>query len=343
MTNLSSIDKNYCPSNFAENQVLDSVPGIMKAGRIFLKFSEVLVDHSKNSARNGGMIRSHIENLKYSFADGVNLREPLPIVEELPEPVLDKATGEWKQYQLIDGFNRFNALTDLGITGYWFDNVILGADGVSEEFSRKTLAGAANAHPPKLESNENDIWKLTSELVDEGLVKNDFNHIKDYIKTYFKLKGSTLTRVVEKVASAKNTPKTFKLYSQGMLKKGLKALGVFSHGVFDPRRKKHGWSALEGYEVDAVWNAIAKYYDSNKKSYIFAHVKLPDDNRDLETRRQDFEDTFLLRMEQLIHTCEFYKKTGKLPFEFIGFLPQDKFEPSDQIIAPSDVYKQKEI
>lgn len=337
---LKNIDKDFDPSLFRHNTAIITVPGVELSRREFIKMIEILVDHDKNSGRNGGYNSSHKEDLKYSYGSGVDINQPLMIVEELEDPILDKSDGEIKRYQLIDGFNRFNALDDLGIEQFWFDVVVVGVNGHSANFCRKTLSGASNAHPPMLNSNENDIWKLVSELIAAGDIVNDESAIKEYLKVYMKLKGSTLTKVTNLITSTNNTPQTFKLYSKGMLKKGLKALGVVTHGAYDIGRGKHGWSTLEGYDVDTFWNAIAKFHDKGEYSYTVGHTKLPDADG-VGVTREYMEESFLNRAAQLKSVCENYKKTGEIPLEFIGFLPQDQHENRNELISPTNSFVSK--
>lgn len=334
---LKDINKDFDSSLFIPNHAISDVPGVKLERREFIKMKEVLLDHDKNSGRIGGYNSSHKEDLKYSFGINIDLSQPLLIVEELDEPYLDKSDGEYKRFQLIDGFNRFNALDELGVDGYYFDVVKVGLDGHKANFCRKTLAGASNAHPPKLNSNENDIWKLVSELISNNDLANDEITIKDYLKTYMKLKGSMLTKVTNLITSTNNTPQTFKLYSKGLLKKGLKALGVVTHGAFDIGRGKHGWSTLEGYDVDTFWNAISKFHEKGEYSYTVGHTKLPDADG-VGATREYMEDSFLFRAEQLKSVCEHYKKTGEIPLEFIGFLPQDQHENRNELIPPTKTF-----
>ena len=118
-----------------------------------------------------------------------------------------------------------------------------------------------------------------------------------------------------------------------LIKNGLKALNIVSHGNYDIETQKHGWTCLEGYEADTCMNAIAKYHATKGESYIVGHTKLPNHKSGLLDRRLKMQETFDEKKEQLISVCEFYNKHGRLPFDLVGFLPQDNnTEPKNEIV-----------
>lgn len=315
-------------SSFVENINL-TVPGVKKIDRRFLELTKILANSKDNAVRDGGTDSTLVEDLKTSFLSRILFNEFLPIVEVLPIPK-KWDDGEMKHYKVVDGYNRINTLRELGYTHYWFD--VVEFDPRQYNLARTTLALTSNSHAPSKSSNDKDIFNAVVLLVNGGDLRKDFDVIKNYIKKTCKIRSDRAHKLADKVATHVGAPSRFISWTPAMIKNDVGALDICSHGNIDMYRSKHGWTTLEGYEPDTIMNAIAAFAKDGTESYIVGHVKTPDSKNNLLSRRQNMIATFEEKKKAIIKLIEHYNKTGKLPFELIGFLPQDIDEPSDEMI-----------
>lgn len=326
MTNML-VDENS-GSQFVQNINLAS-SGITKVDRRFIELNKILANSKENTARDGGTDSSLVEELKNSFASGIRYNEFLPIVEVMTIPK-KWDDGEMKHYNLVDGYNRVNMLKDSGYTHYWFD--VVEFDTKDYLLNRTTLALGSNAHAPSKSSNDKDIFNSVTILVNNGALPKDFDAVKKYIKKTCKVRADRAHRLADKICTHVGAPTRFVAWTPAMIRNDVVGLGVYSHGNLDPVREKYGWTTLEGYEPDTIMNAIVKYDQTKTRSYIVGHVKAPDSKNNLHSKRQNMIATFEEKKKALISVIEHYNRTKELPFELIGFLPQDVDEPSNQMI-----------
>ena len=170
-----------------------------------------------------------------------------------------------------------------------------------------------NAPVPKVPSSDNDLFTAVTGLVDHGHIPKDFEKIKKYIREVAKVPPARAHTIADKVATATGVPNTLFIWSASMIKTDTKSLGIMSHGKYDARRSKHGWTVLEGYEPDAVMNAIAKFSETGKASYFVRHTKLPDNANNLDDRRLRVKNNIEDRKAQLIALCEYYAEHKEWP------------------------------
>ena len=315
-------------SRFVENINL-TLSGVQKIDRRLIELSRILADSKKNEARDGGTDPTLVEELKNSFSSGILYNEFLPIIEVMliPKKWND---GEMKHYQLVDGYNRINALKELGYTHYWFD--VVEFDSKQYNLSRTTLALTSNSHAPSKSSNDKDIFNAVVLLVKGGDLKRDFDVIKKYIKKTCRVRNDRAHRLADKIATHVGAPSRFVSWTPAMIKNDVGALEICSHGNLDVERNKYGWTTLEGYEPDTIMNAIAAFAKDGTESYIVGHVKTPDSKNNLIKKRQNMIANFEERKNAIIRLIDHYNETGRLPFELIGFLPQDIDENSKEMI-----------
>lgn len=318
-------------NRFYENPSLTSTKGVRKVGRLWLNLKDIRVEPVDNVVRFGGTDSKLVEELKFSFRSSIRYNEFLPIVKKLAvnKPGLD---GDVKFYELVDGYNRITALQDLGYTHYWFDVADFGHDGVDSVLAQTSLAITMNAPVPKVSSSDKDLFNAVTNLVDKGLIENDFIKIKQYIRDTAKLTPARADKIANQVAKASGAPNIIYIWTGKMIKKDVGTLGIKSEGKYDSSRGKHGWTSLEGYETEAVFNTLNKLRDTGETSYIVGHTKLPDDNNDLKDRRHNVLKNIEDRRKSLLAFVEYYNKYGRLPFDFIGFLPQDQNEDRTKLV-----------
>lgn len=331
MLHLSNISGNSEEGKlFPQNHLVSTgqAKGVRVIGRKFIRFDQIRSDASDNPVRLGGTNYSIQNELKFSMMRGIHTSEDLPAVEKIAVP--SKHTdGNVKYYVLRDGFTRLEALKELGAKGYWFDIVEF-----DNELSRISFSLASNNHLPSGSSKDDDIYKSVEHLVASKLLTNDFLTIKEYIMKICGLTPARAHKIADQIGNSTGAKPTVWTWKQSAIKDLSQnhELGIKSHGNYDPKRKMYGWTVLEGYEADAIANAIAKF-NADKldglgtgQSYFVAHTKLPNSNGDLDEKRKAMKRSFDKRFSDLIALCEHYKETGKIPFELIGFLPQTSDE-----------------
>jgi len=306
------------------------IKGLKFVERKCIDLDDILVDSQNNKARYSNVDPGNVENLRYSYLDGIRYNEPLPILEKLK--VSKKYDdGNMKFYELLDGFNRITALKSLGVTKYWFDIVEFDPTQCDVYLARTTLSLLSNAHPPRAPSSEADIITAVSNLVSNGHLENDVSIITDYLKKFWKQKGaSKLANLVAARTGAKAS--NIYIWSSPMIKNDTYVLGISTHGNVDHTNGMHGWTCLESYEKDTIMNVVGKYYETGRKSYIVGHTKLPESTRDLQERRNRMKETIEFKLEQMVKFCEYYHANGKFPVEFLGFLPQSEDEDRTKIV-----------
>jgi hypothetical protein len=94
-------------------------------------------------------------------------------------------------------------------------------------------------------------------------------------------------------------------------------------GDFDFKRKKSGWSVLEGYEYEFLINATKHFAEKGIESYFTIHTKSPTESYSINDRRKKMKDQFKSLENSLIKVFEYYSKNGKFPWHIEGALPQD--------------------
>lgn len=330
---MQDLIKNTKSTDFPVNKKIQKARGIKFVERKRINLDDILIDNSNNPARYGGFSPWLVNSLSDSFVSGIRYDQNLPILELLEAVIPGSATndGMKKVYRPVDGYNRITALKGLGVTEYWFD--IVHADNLE---SKVLFALDCNDHAPSKRSNEADIQHSMELLVRDGVINNDFDDIRDYINNHCYVSNTLATRIANKVATATAANRSFALWSATDIKKGLVRLKIYSHGVLDALRGKHGYTCLEGYERDTIFGAISKYAEFGNESYIHGHVKSPTDKKDINDRREGMEVTFRNLEEDLIETVEFYNKYGRFPWTLEGFLPQDMINET-----PNEVVKLK--
>lgn len=326
-------------NSFPQNWRFSLLNGVRTTGRIFVRLDQIRNNPTDNPVRHGGRNAGLVNELKNSFSRGVLTGAYLPVIEKLPVAETDEIST--KYYVLRDGFNRIEALQEMGVVEYWFDVVEFGDNNRSATGARVDFSLSCNNHEPSERSSDKDIHRSVSILLQSGDLENDFNAIKEYIQKISGTNPSRAHRIADAVATDNGIEPPIHTWSPVKIRQGFtKKLNVYSHGDYDPENNKFGWTVLEGYESDVIAGAIAKYNSEKSdkitggQSYFVGHTKLPTSAADLSERRKNMVRTINKKIEDLISVCKYYNETGELPFELIGFLPQTSEEDADKKIIP---------
>lgn len=285
-----------------------------------------------NPVRKKGKNLVNVQKLTISTSRGCHYDKMPPIVEKKSR-IID---GQHYEYELLCGNHRFEALTNNDYDQWVFAVYKLAQNGYSYEDSLRTLQLVENDHDPALESSDEDISNIISRLIAKGskLVSADEDSIRNYVETYCRNKHwQTKAKIVRQAVRLSGAYQEVVTYTAKDAFKWLEQNTTYKYaGEYDNRRKKFGWTVLEGYEYEYVVNAIKKYANEDRESYFICHTKPPTEDSPLEYRREDMLETFENLEESLKKVFEFYQENGRLPWKVEGFMPQDHKNKEDKFI-----------
>jgi hypothetical protein len=301
-----------------------NVKGVKYIDRIYIPIDSIYADPKDNVVRHSGYSQSHDDNLEFSFAGGILYSESLPIVEKLARPRI--FNNKITTYRIIDGYNRLTVFRMLGITHYWFDVVEFGHDGVNPILALIDLQLTCNDPPPSKSNMQDDVVAAVSYLIANNVLKKEEDAIFNYIKQRLpKYSNGKIKNILNKVMAHNGITGNFITYTKSDVKTGVVAdrFNITSAGKFDKNRNMYGWTCLQSYEKDFVFGSIMKWYQTQKKSYVAIHVKSPSMQKDLLESRKETYDNLMELQDAIVALGEYTARHKKLPFEVLGFLPQD--------------------
>jgi hypothetical protein len=276
-----------------------------------------------NPVRKAGKNLVNIQKLTQSLSRGIQYDKMPPVVIKRSRIV----NGKHYKYELVCGNHRFEALVNNGYDKWIFSIYQFGLNGVSFEDSIRTFQLMENDHAPALESSDEDISNIISYLIAHGsdLVKNTEDSIREYVETYCKNKHfQTKAKIVKQAVRKSGAYQHVVTYTAADAFKWIDENTTYSvAGKLDAKRKKFGWTVLEGYEYEYVVSAINKFAESGKQSYFVCHTKAPTEKMNLTEKRKRMLESFAELEDNLISVFDYYEKNGKFPWNVEGFLPQD--------------------
>jgi len=311
---------------------------IRAPGAIFQKYVVIPLDKiyvppmADNPVRKKGKDLVNVQKLTISLSRGIHYDKMPPIVQKKSRIV----DGHHYEYELICGNHRFEALTNNEFTEWVFAIYKLAQNGFSYEDSLRTLQLVENDHAPALESSDADVSNIISRLIAHGsaLVTNNEESIKNYVETYCRNKHfQTKAKIVRQAVRLSGAYQEVVTYTAKDAFKWLDQNTTYRYaGQYDTRRKKFGWTVLEGYQYEYVFQAIQKYGSEECESYFICHTKAPTEDSPLEDKRDGMIESFENIEENLIKVFEFYNENGRFPWKVEGFLPQDHKNKEDKFI-----------
>lgn len=318
---------------FIENpNILVSV-GTRIVKRRLIEISTILMGDLNVNVREGGADQTLIEDLKNSFSDGIKTTEFIPIVTRTAVHKQYDADGEVKQYELVDGFNRLNALKQLGYDWYWFDEVdFFETPQGDKQFARISLALLCNAHPPRKQSSNRDLFNALVHLVASGSLKNDKKEIKDYLTNVCRIRGGRNEKIADEVATHTGAPSSFRIWTAPMITHDTKSLGIVTDGKYDANRNMYGYTIGEGMSKRQYGRMLVQWSKTKKHCYYTSHVKTINSKTDLDARRH-IEDEYHKELDKaLFELHEHLNAGGEYPLHDFGFLPQDIDEDRHELV-----------
>lgn len=303
---MDKVDLNNIPK-----PTFNTLPSVKVKDTIALDFSNILIDDDDdNLVREHGVTPAHIEDLRMSFGQGVDLTQVPPCV------VKRKANGIEKEYELVYGFGRSFALMELG-QKRWFFTVI-----EADEDSIDDVRAVENEPLPKLNNKEQDLKAYLVKKVRKGTLKNDELEIRKKLnQVSLHRKQQSKDRIVQWVLEDCGTPQKYSFYNKSKAQVWLEnhSKNEYVIGGLDIEKDQYGFLVKEGYQYRFVVNAIRNYAETGRHSYCIAHMGAPTANSTIPDKRIKFR-------EELESILSNFKKCGmKLDFIHIaGALPQEK-------------------
>ncbi len=266
----------------------------------------------------------HIKKLMGNFQNGINYSQMPPVVMEKPR----QENGKHYTHELVCGHHRYDAMTELGYDRWVFWVYDFAQNGYTLDDSIRTFQIRENDHIAALASSLEDVVKIVLHLLQNNskLVENNEDSIRNFVNTYcLNMRTQTRNKVVSQVMAKAGTYRQVVTYTSNDAYQWVRDNTDYAYGgELDSKRKKFGWTVLEGYEYEFIMSAVKKFRESGKPSYFICRTKAPTVNHDLDTKRQKMMETFQNLEDSLVEVFEYYQKYKKFPWSVEGFMPQDQ-------------------
>jgi hypothetical protein len=304
--------------NYLDDYNFDNVPvpdwthlDVLSKETICLSWDEIYIDHELNDSKVEEHTPEEIQNLRLSFAEGVS-------PAEFPPAVVYRGKEFAKPYKLVYGFGRSEALRELK-TKRWVFTLLEGSeDGIED------VQAAENEGYYKRFNAEVDMRKFLIGKVNTGKIAKTEAAIRaKFRKVYPNRKKEVENRVVPQVSNQLGVPQPYILYTssakvQDWLSNNSRE-NYCTDGDFDKSRDMYGVQMKEGYQYRAVLNAIKKYVETGKKTYVIYHCGAPSKTATLIQKRKKVVGQF----EEMRKNLESIG-LNVWPVVYMGALPQDR-------------------
>lgn len=322
---LTYVDEKTDSKVFAMNSLFSELAFAKFAGRKWIWFDDIVIDVDNNVVRFGGSNLTLQNLLKEALSTRIIPSESLPVVEKIV-PLSKKGSAKYFEYNLVDGYNRIEALKQIGYKGYWFDIAEFGDDKVGYEDARLRFAMKSNAPRPKSDSRDADIMRAMKTLVKRKLVENNPISIADWIVDNCEVRRDRATRLANEVAKDQDSDDAITLWTPSMIRDEVQDYGVTSYGNYDISRQECGWTVKTGYERELFVSILRKLRLTKNTSYITIHTKMPTGNQTMESLREEIVDSFDELEKDFNHYAAWKKRNGDNCWRIEGALPQKKSE-----------------
>ena len=334
MTIFSVVTPQTPLADFADNPVVEGLPGAKQVEKIWIDFTNIVSDAELNPFRAGFTNLTNQNLLRISMSNGIHSNEPLPVVEKLKTPYVSKKTGLTVDYVIRDGFTRFNALRELGYTGYAFQVVEFDSDATRAKFSARS-----NQHTPRASSTEKDMQHMMVDLVTRGLVADDYDEMKQWLMENCGIKTEKAKKIINQVANDKGDG--IVVYTAPQVKDLAYDLDIAVNGKYDTKRGRNGYVIRSIYEGRTLLKMIRQLRLTAEQghpvlSYATITTKeLPAAGKTIDDQR----DLSISVLKSINKDLKYYadwqtKNPNKDFFEILGSLPQTKDERKEKKILP---------
>ena len=279
---------------------------------IRLNFDKIFIDDIVgNSTKVETHTAEEIVQLRLSFGQGVS-------TQEFPPSVRQYTNGSGKHWKLVYGYGRTEAIQLNNQKEYYF-TVLDGTEDALED-----VQAQENEQLPKRLNGESDMKKFLSDKVRSKKIANTESAIRAKFKKVYSNRGTDIiNRIVAQVMDDCETPQPYIFYtSKVRVKEWIDNHSKEEYSVdadYDKSRQMYGVVMKEGYQKRAVVEAIERYKETGKFTYIIGHLGAPTKKSTFKSKRKNF----LARFEEIKEAMESCGLTI-WPIVVMGFLPQDK-------------------
>jgi hypothetical protein len=253
---------------------------------IWIPFDDIYIDDDEgNIARSDGQDPSHLEDLKFSFSNGILVNEELGAVVRQPE-------GSHTPYKLLYGYGRTLSQDSLGAKGWAFN--LIDANQTEQE----DIASFENEpKAPKLINKEQDIIRLKSKQVKEKRISNNEDDIYANLKkTYPRRKKPSLDRIAAGIFEENDTPVKFAYYTDAKIKQWRKnhcAEWFEIGGKWDQTLQSYGYTTIIGGLYRTFHRARQNYHEGKFVSYVNAFTGQVSKGSTLEQQRTSIINEYI--------------------------------------------------
>ena len=294
--------------------VFEETPGIKYIDRKKIKLDEIYtgqIEH--NVGRVHGAIRGNITKISESLKSrGVIYSMPLPVVEKLQTPLI--SSGKKYYYKLIDGNNRYKAFLENKYNEWVFDVVKIGTDSIPYKLALHTFAQIRNDHAHAEPHKPEDVVKAAGELISEGLLDSDELAITEWVYACCKnMRTQTKNQIVQQIIKLNDVPVSTISWRDDTGKNWVE--NVYT-GV-----NKVDYIFAHHYFADRIYSLCKRFAESDEVQNVALHV----DGKDAEAikyKRSIALNDFDEFQKVVMKVAAYVMVNGKLPFNYIGFMPQ---------------------
>jgi len=295
--------------------------GIKHIDRKKIKLEEIYtgqIEH--NVGRVHGAIRGNVVKISESLkSKGVIYSMPLPVVEKHQTPFI--SNGKKYYYTLIDGNNRYKAFLENKYNEWVFDVIKIGVDSIPYKLALHTFAQIRNDHAHAEPHKSEDVIKAASELIADGLLIDNEKVIEEWVYGCCKnMQTQTKNKIIQDIIKLNDIPVSTVGWRDDSGKDWVE--NVYS-GV-----NKVDCIFAHHYFADRIYSLCKKFAVSNEVQNVALHVDGKDAEAIKRKRSIAFND-FDEFQEVIMKVSGYVMMNGKLPFNYIGFMPQIRDEEPD--------------
>ena len=171
-----------------------------------------------------------------------------------------------------------------------------------------------------------DIRKFLIAKITSGKIQpNESDIRKKAKKVYTGQPKQVIDNVVQQVLSDMGVQQTYELYtSTAKIQDWLDShsrIDYFIEGNYDKKRDMYGMTQKDGYLYRAFMQAIARYRNTDKKTYIIFHCDAPTGKATLLKKRLGVLESF---NQHLLDLASVGVDPSNVPLVIMGFLPQER-------------------
>ena len=267
--------------------------------------------------------------------------KPLMIVKEIKGG--RNIDGKTYYYELVAGFHRFEALTKNHTIEWIFDVY----DFTGKPELESDIQALENDHAPDKKMDTKGLANWLQYQVEQGFIERTESAMNKKVEILKFVSSQTKTNAVNLAVNTTGAYKDVTTRSIKELKEHLDQddnyrddnRSRYSHsGRLDPHRLEFGWTVLEGYEDEYLFNAIKSWHRDNRPSYFLGHVKTPKSGT-VNDSRQGMLKRFSELEGALQSTLDYKQKHGNWPWRVESFFKQDNHPNSRETfwIDPEEI------